>query len=54
VLNNTQGLDLRSYLQTVEQIVKIKWYNLIPESARPPIMKREQVVIEFAILKDGK
>jgi hypothetical protein len=54
VLNNTQGLDLRSYLQTVEQIVKIKWYNLIPESARPPIMKRGQVVIEFAILKDGK
>jgi TonB family protein len=54
VLNNTQGVDLRSYLQTVEKIIKIKWYNLIPESARPPIMKRGQVVIEFAILKDGK
>ena len=52
--NNTQGVDLRSYLQTVEQIIKIKWYNLIPESARPPIMKRGQVVIEFAILKNGK
>jgi len=54
VLNNTQGVDLRSYLQTVEKILKIKWYNLIPESARPPIMIRGQVVIEFAILKDGK
>lgn len=54
VLNNIQGVDLRSYLQTVEKIIKIKWYNLIPESARPPIMKRGQVVIEFAILKDGK
>jgi TonB family protein len=47
-------VDLRSYLQTVEKIIKIKWYNLIPESARPPLMKRGQVVIEFAILKDGK
>jgi TonB family protein len=54
VLNNTQGVDLGSYLQAVEKIIKIKWYNLIPESARPPIMKRGQVVIEFAILKDGK
>ena len=54
MLNNTQGVDLRSYLQTVEQIIKIKWYNLIPESARPPIMKRGQVLLEFAILKDGK
>jgi TonB family protein len=54
VLNHTQGVDLRSYLQTVEKIINIKWYNLIPESARPPIMKRGQVVIEFAILKVGK
>jgi outer membrane biosynthesis protein TonB len=54
VLNNTQGVDRRAYLQTVEKIIKIKWYNWIPESARPLIMKRGQVVIEFAILKDGK
>jgi TonB family protein len=54
VLGNTQGVELGPYLQTVEKSIKLNWYNLIPESARAPIMKRGDVVIEFAILKDGK
>jgi len=33
--------------------VKMNWYNLIPESARAPIMKKGKVSIEFAIMKDG-
>ena len=29
------------------------WYNLIPEEARAPLMKKGKVTIEFAITKDG-
>jgi hypothetical protein len=38
-----------SYCTTCEN-----WYNLIPEIARAPLMKRGKVSIEFAILKDGR
>jgi TonB family protein len=32
----------------------MNWYNLIPEAARPPLLERGKVSIEFAILPDGK
>jgi TonB family protein len=54
VISDTKGVDLGPYLQTVEKTIKLNWYNLIPESARAPIMKKGEVVIEFAILKDGR
>lgn len=53
VLSDTMGVDFGPYLQRVLHDVKLNWYNLIPESARPPIMKKGKVAIEFAILKDG-
>lgn len=53
VLSDTMGVDFSPYLQRVLHDVKMNWYNLIPESARPPIMKKGKVAIEFAILKDG-
>ena len=53
VLSDTMGVDFGPYLQRVLHDVKMNWYNLIPESARPPIMKKGKVAIEFAILKDG-
>jgi TonB family protein len=53
VLSDTMGVDFGPYLQRVLHEVKVHWYTLIPESARPPIMKKGNVVIEFAILKDG-
>ena len=34
--------------------VRINWYNLIPEVARAPLMKKGKVSIEFAIMKDGR
>jgi len=34
--------------------VRMNWYNIIPEEARPPLMKKGKVAIEFAITKDGK
>jgi|SRR5579863_3315095 len=53
VLSDTMGVDFGPYLQRVLHDVKLNWYNLIPESARAPIMKKGKVSIEFAILKDG-
>jgi TonB family protein len=53
VLSDTMGVDFGPYLQRVLHDVKFNWYNLIPEVARPPLMKKGRVTIEFAIMKDG-
>jgi TonB family protein len=53
ILSDTMGVDFGPYLQRVLHDVRLNWYNLIPESARAPIMKKGKVTIEFAILKDG-
>ena len=54
VLSDTMGVDFGPYLQRVLHDVRQNWYNLIPEVARAPIMKKGKVSIEFAILKNGK
>jgi TonB family protein len=53
ILSDTMGVDFGPYLARVLHDVRINWYNLIPEVARAPMMKRGKVSIEFAILKDG-
>ena len=53
ILSDTMGVDFSGYLQRVIWEVKTHWYNGIPEVARPPIMKRGKLAIEFAILKNG-
>lgn len=54
VLSDTQGVDFGPYLERVLQMVRMNWYNIIPEEARPPLLKKGKVSIEFAIMKDGK
>lgn len=54
VLSDTMGVDFGPYLSRVLQAVRMNWYNLIPEEARAPLMKRGTVGIEFVILPDGK
>jgi TonB family protein len=54
VLSDTQGVDLGPYLSRILQAVRMNWYKLIPEAARPPLFERGKVSIEFAILPDGK
>lgn len=54
ILSDTMGVDFGPYLERVLHDVKMNWYNLIPESARAPLMKKGKVSIEFAIMKDGK
>ncbi len=54
VLSDTMGVDFGPYLARVLHDVRQNWYNLIPEAARAPLMKKGKVSIEFDILKDGK
>ncbi len=53
VLSDTEGVDFGPYLSRVVDAVRREWYTLIPEAARPPLLKRGRVAIEFAILRDG-
>jgi TonB family protein len=54
ILSDTMGVDFGPYLERVLHAVKQNWYNLIPESARAPLMKKGDLSIEFAIMKDGR
>lgn len=54
ILSDTMGVDFGPYLSRVLHDVRINWYNLIPEVARAPIMKRGKVSVEFIIEKDGR
>jgi TonB family protein len=53
ILSDAGGVDLSRYIQTVVRKVKGNWYNYIPAGARPPMMKKGKVAIEFAIERDG-
>src|SRR5437762_13430409 len=46
VLSDTMGVDFGPYLERVLHDVKFNWYNLIPEVARPPLLKKGRVAIE--------
>jgi len=54
IISDTMGVDFGPYLQRVLHEVKKNWYNLIPESAMPPLLKRGRVTLEFAITKNGQ
>jgi len=54
VLSDTQGVDFGPYLARVLQAVRMNWYAIIPESARPPLLKKGKVSIQFEILPNGK
>ena len=53
VLSDTMGVDFGPYLQRVLWEIKTHWYQLVPESALPPMMKKGKLAIQFAIQKDG-
>jgi len=53
ILSDTMGVDFGPYLSRVLHDVRLNWYNLIPEAARPPLLKQGKVSIEFFIMKDG-
>jgi TonB family protein len=51
ILSDTMGVDFGPYLQRVLHDVRENWYIAIPPSAQ---MKHGNLIIEFAITKDGK
>jgi outer membrane biosynthesis protein TonB len=53
ILSDTMGVDFGPYLQQVLRVVKANWIHGLPESAWPPLYKKGEVSIDFAILKDG-
>ncbi|MGE5204319.1 MAG: hypothetical protein ACM3PW_01810 [Chlamydiota bacterium] len=53
ILSDTQGVNFGPYLSRVVHVVRINWYNLIPEVARPPLLKKGKVSIQFAIMPNG-
>lgn len=54
IVSDTMGVDFGPYLSRILQSVRMNWYQLIPEVARAPLMKRGKVSIQFAIMKDGR
>jgi TonB family protein len=53
ILTDTMGVDFGPYLTRIVQVVKANWYNLMPPSVYPPILKQGKLAIEFSILKNG-
>jgi len=53
IISDTRGVDFGPYLQQVYIRVRGNWYNLLPPSVFPPILKQGKLSLEFAILKDG-
>jgi len=53
ILSDTMGVDFGPYMKRLRITVQDHWEPLIPESARPPMMKKGKLTIEFAIMKDG-
>ena len=53
ILSDTKGVDFGPFLQRVLYHIKNNWYNLIPDVAKPPLMKSGLLIIQFAIMKNG-
>lgn len=53
VLSDTMGVDFGPYLRQVVQATQQSWDLLIPEAARPPLLKSGRVAIQFLIMPDG-
>jgi TonB family protein len=53
VLSDTKGVDFGPYLNEMLKKVRVNWYNLIPEEARPPQLASGVTSIEFRIMPDG-
>ncbi len=53
VLSDTMGVDFGPYLHHIVQATQSSWDLLIPEAARPPLLKQGTVAIQFIILPDG-
>jgi TonB family protein len=53
ILSDTMGVDFGPYLSRIVEDIRQHWYNVMPESVYPPLLKKGKLTIEFAIMKDG-
>jgi len=53
ITTDTMGVDFGPYLERIRYEVQRNWYTQIPEIARPPMMKKGVVALQFAIMPDG-
>jgi TonB family protein len=53
ILSDTLGVDFSPYLERIRLEILRHWYEVLPESVYPPILKKGKLAIEFAILQDG-
>lgn len=53
ILSDTQGVNFNPYLQRILREIYDVWLPLIPEEARPPLMKSGVTQVRFRILPDG-
>jgi TonB family protein len=54
ILTDTMGVDFGPYLARITEIVRNNWYNAMPPSVYPPILKQGKLSLEFYILKNGQ
>ena len=54
ILTDTMGVDFAPYLMLAKPIVRKNWFQLMPPSVYPPVLKQGKVSIEFVVQKDGK
>ncbi len=54
ILSDTLGVDFAPYLERIRIEIYRHWYDVLPESVLPPTYKRGKLMIEFAILPDGR
>jgi len=53
--SSVRGAAVESYLKLfVEPTIRKHWYQHVPFTAKPPIMRKGTVIVEFKILQDGK
>src|SRR5256885_6575006 len=53
VLSDSMGVVSSGSLARLVHDVRLNWYNLVPEVARPPLRKTGKVTIDFVITKNG-
>src|SRR5579859_3093033 len=53
IMSDTKGVDFGPYLKRLQFTLQGRFDVEVPQVARPPVMKKGRVIIEFTILKDG-
>jgi TonB family protein len=54
ILTDTTGVDFQPFLHEAIHKIRTHWYELIPEAAKAPSMKKGGVTIGFRVMEDGR